>query len=208
MIGYARIEEYKKYFLLKCHGDAIYAGNFEGLLLELIDCFRPKERNSLIYALSYSIRAQTSKQRWTNTSESTYTGSPAQHSLTERYLRAIELLWHLSKDLYLPARVIANTLAMDDTRLNKGNSWKQMREYITQMTDAGFGRWTSDKHNYIVSDLGIAKIKHTQKVILSYLRPLSYSKEVIEKYANIASWVRYVSYSCWFQEWLWYVWGS
>jgi predicted transcriptional regulator len=103
-------------------------------------------------------------------SESTYTN--ADDSLNKRYYRALEVLFHCSREIYLPWRIIVNSLFADPTRLNKGNNKRTMKEYLEQWQDAGMGRFSEDRKNFTVSEEGRKLLEKESKDIRKYLRPI------------------------------------
>lgn len=93
--------------------------------------------------------------------------------LHKRYYRALEVLFHCSREGFLPWRVIANSLFADPTRLNRGNSVRSMREYLLQFQDAGLGKFSEDRKYYEVSEEGRKLILKESKDIAKYLKPLA-----------------------------------
>lgn len=101
--------------------------------------------------------------------------SDARDALNGRYYRKLEMLYHCSRESFLPWKKIGAYLSNHPDRLNKGNSLRVMHSYLEEFALDNFGQFKEGM--FIVSKRGKDLLQIENIRFRRYLKPIDWNEK-------------------------------
>lgn len=99
--------------------------------------------------------------------------------LGDRFKRKLEVLYYVSVDSILPYKKALSWISKEPHTLNKGNSVKQMSNYLQEFVWAGLGSFSRD--SFVINDYGRDYLKVEIAALSAWLKNPEDVKREFEK---------------------------